>query len=143
MSFAYFFAGRGQNSGICSTTENVYHGGEISPRKDTATTTAKSLQSCPTLCGPMDGSPPGSPVPGILQARTLEWVAISFYQDYIWKGEWILCKELKKQTQKHMKPIRNPTIHPFIYPSIYLSFSQPRNTLKKKPQTFYFVLEYS
>ena len=39
---------------------------------------AKSLQSCPTLCDPIDGSPPGCPVPGILQARTLEWVAISF-----------------------------------------------------------------
>ena len=39
---------------------------------------AKSLQSCPTLCDPIDGSPRGSPVPGILQARTLEWVAISF-----------------------------------------------------------------
>ena len=39
---------------------------------------AKSLQSFPTLCDPIDGSPPGSPVPGILQARTLEWVAISF-----------------------------------------------------------------
>ena len=39
---------------------------------------AKSLQSCPTLCDPIDGSPPGSPVPRILQARTLEWVAISF-----------------------------------------------------------------
>ena len=39
---------------------------------------AKLLQSCPTLCNPIDGSPPGSPVPGILQARTLEWVAISF-----------------------------------------------------------------
>ena len=37
-----------------------------------------SLQSCPTLCDPIDGSPPGSPVPGLLQARTLEWVAISF-----------------------------------------------------------------
>ena len=43
-----------------------------------ATTAAKSLKSCPTLCDPIDGSPPGSPVPGILQARTLEWVAISF-----------------------------------------------------------------
>ena len=42
------------------------------------THTAKSLQSCPTLCDPIDGSPAGSPVPGILQARTLEWVAISF-----------------------------------------------------------------
>ena len=39
---------------------------------------AESLQSCPTLCDPIDGSPPGSPIPGILQARTLEWVAISF-----------------------------------------------------------------
>ena len=39
---------------------------------------AKSLQLCPTLCNPIDGSPPGSPVPGILQERTLEWVAISF-----------------------------------------------------------------
>ena len=39
---------------------------------------AKSLQSCPTLCDPIDSSPPGSPFPGILQARTLEWVAISF-----------------------------------------------------------------
>ena len=43
-----------------------------------AAATAKSLQSCPTLCDPIGGSPPGSPVPGILQARTLEWVAISF-----------------------------------------------------------------
>ena len=44
----------------------------------TCTATAKSLQSCPTLCDPIDGSPPGSPVPGILQAGTLEWVAIAF-----------------------------------------------------------------
>ena len=43
-----------------------------------AAAAAKLLQSCPTLCDPIDGSPPGSPVPGILQARTLEWVAISF-----------------------------------------------------------------
>ena len=43
-----------------------------------AAAAAESLQSCPTLCDPIDGSPPGSPVPGILQARTLEWVAISF-----------------------------------------------------------------
>ena len=43
-----------------------------------AAAAAKSLQSCPTLCNPMDGSPPGSAIPGILQARTLEWVAISF-----------------------------------------------------------------
>ena len=45
---------------------------------EVAAAAAKSLQSCPTLCDPIDGSPPGSPAPGILQARTLEWVAISF-----------------------------------------------------------------
>ena len=46
---------------------------------------AKSLQSCLTLCHPIDSSPPGSPVPGILQARTLEWVAISFSNAWKWK----------------------------------------------------------
>ena len=50
-----------------------------------AAATAKSLQSCPTLCDPIDGSPPGSPVPGILQARTLERVAISFSNAWKWK----------------------------------------------------------
>ena len=52
-----------------------------------AAAAAKSLQSCPTLCDPIDGSPPGSPVPGILQARTLEWVAISFSNAWKWKGK--------------------------------------------------------
>ena len=49
---------------------------------------AKSLQSCPTLCDPIDGSPPGFPVPGILQARTLEWVAVSFSNAWKWKKKW-------------------------------------------------------
>ena len=49
-----------------------------------AAATAKSLQSCPTLCDPIDGSPPGSAIPGILQARTLEWVAIPFSRKYHW-----------------------------------------------------------
>ena len=48
-------------------------------------TAAKSLQSCPTLCNPIDGLQPGSPIPGILQARTLEWVAISFSNAWEWK----------------------------------------------------------
>ena len=52
---------------------------------DTAAAAAKSLQSCPTLCDPLDGSPPGSPIPGILQTRTLEWVAISFSNAWKWK----------------------------------------------------------
>ena len=62
-------------------TAPLGHRGSRSPAclGDTvAATAAKSLQSCPTLCDPIDSSPPGSPIPGILQARTLEWVAISF-----------------------------------------------------------------
>ena len=54
-------------------------------RSIAAAAAAKSLQSCPTLCDPIDGSSPGSPVPGILQARTLEWVAISFSNAWKWK----------------------------------------------------------
>ena len=49
-----------------------------------AAAAAKSLQLCPTLCDPIDGSPPGSAVPGILQARTLEWVAISFFTNTVY-----------------------------------------------------------
>ena len=58
------------------------------PRRQSAAaaaTAAKSLQSCPTLCDPIDGSPPGSPVPGSLQARTLEWGAIAFSNAGKWK----------------------------------------------------------
>ena len=53
--------------------------------KRSAAAAAKSLQLCSTLCDPIDGSPPGSPVPGILQARTVEWVAISFSNAWKWK----------------------------------------------------------
>ena len=59
--------------GICDSAD-----APDSSANPAAAAAAKSLQSCPTLCDPIDGSPPGSPVPGILQARTLEWVAISF-----------------------------------------------------------------
>ena len=55
---------------------SVYYG--VMHSTTAAAAAAKSLQSCPTLYDPIDGSPPGSSVPGILQARTLEWVAISF-----------------------------------------------------------------
>ena len=61
-----------RSSTIFLTEENIVLSEVISAAA------AKSLQSCPTLCDPIDGSPPGSPIPGILQARTLEWVAISF-----------------------------------------------------------------
>ena len=58
---------------------------------------AKSLQSCPTLCDPIDGSPPGSPVPGILQARTLEWVAISFSNAWKWKVKVVKASQMAFQ----------------------------------------------
>ena len=57
---------------LCATPQTAAY------KADSAAAAAKSHQSCPTLCDPTDGSPPGSAVPGILQARTLEWVAISF-----------------------------------------------------------------
>ena len=62
-------------------------------RSRAAAATAKSLRSCPTLCDPIDGSPPGSPVPGILQPRTLEWVAIAFSNAWKWKmkGKSLSC----------------------------------------------------
>ena len=60
-----------------SREKSASEGKERSPMP-AAAVAAKLLQSCPTLCDPIDGSPPGSAIPGILQARTLEWVAISF-----------------------------------------------------------------
>ena len=65
-----------------------------------AAAAAKSLQSCPTLCDPIDGSPPGSPVPGILQARTLEWVAISFSNEVRWK--------VKLKSLSHVRLLATP-----------------------------------
>ena len=61
---------------------------------------AKSLQSCPTLCDPIDGSPPGSPVPGILQSRTLGWVAISFSNAWKWK--------VKVKSLSHVRLLATP-----------------------------------
>ena len=61
------------------------HAGSSDKTHAAATAAAKTLQSCPTLCDPTDGSPPGSLIPGILQARTLEWVAISFSNAWKWK----------------------------------------------------------
>ena len=65
-----------------------------------AAAAAKSLQSCPTLCDPIDISPPGSPVRGILQARTLEWVAISFSKAWKW--------EVKVKSRSRVRPFATP-----------------------------------
>ena len=74
----------------------------IQKTKIMAAAAAKSLQSFPTLCDPIDGSPTGSPVPGILQARTLEWVAISFSKEIFMPRSWhpvpiLHGKQMRKQ----------------------------------------------
>ena len=66
----------------------------------TAAAAAKLLQSCPTLCNPIDSSPPGSPVPGILQAKTVEWVANSFSNAWKWK--------VKVKPLSHVRPSATP-----------------------------------
>ena len=73
-----------------------------------AAAAAKSLQSCPTLCDPIDGSLPGSPVPGILQARTLEWGAISFSSEWKWK--------VKVKLLSHVRPSATPWTAAFQAP---------------------------
>ena len=65
-----------------------------------AAAAAKSLQSCPTLCDPIDSSTPGSPIPGILQARILKWVAISFSKAWKWK--------VKMKSRSHVRPSATP-----------------------------------
>ena len=67
---------------------------------DKSAAAAKSLQSCPTLCNPRDDSPPGSPIPGVLQARTLEWVAISFSNAWNWK--------VKVKSLSHVRLLATP-----------------------------------
>ena len=76
--------------------------------RKTSATAAKLLQSCPTLCDPIDGSPPGSPVPGILQARTLEWFALSFSNAWKWK--------VKVKSLSHVRPSATPWIAAFQAP---------------------------
>ena len=77
-----------------------------------AATAAKLLQSCPTLWDPIDGSPPGSPVPGILQARTLEWVAISFSNAGKWKWSHSVMSDPSRP--RGLQPTR--LLHPWDFP---------------------------
>ena len=72
----------------------LFQSHRVSCECSSAAAAAKSLQSCPTLCDPIDGSPPGSPVPGILQARTLERVAISFSNAWKVKVRWQISNSL-------------------------------------------------
>ena len=83
----------------------------LSPYMFPAAAAAKSLQSCPTLCDPIDRNPPGSPVPGILQARTLEWVAISFSKAWKWK---VKVKSSDPQRPHGLQPSR--LLRPWDFP---------------------------
>ena len=89
--------------------------------------TAKSLQSCPTLCDPIDGSPPGSPIPVILQARTLEWVAISFSNVYPSR-----MKRNKKSEDKHWKGI---CFFPLLWQKKKKKCFEPRKLVVQKDQS--------
>ena len=80
--------------------------------KGTAAAAAKSLLSCPTLCDPIDSSPPGSPIPGILQARTLEWVAISFSN--VWKWKWSRSVMSNSSRPRGLQPTR--LLRPWDFP---------------------------
>ena len=79
------FQGPWASQTLCAGLWPIYWGLNSHCRAEPTATAAKSLQSCPTLCDPIDSSLPDSPVPGILQARTLEWVAISFSSVWKWK----------------------------------------------------------
>ena len=102
-----------------------------------AAAAAKSLQSCPILCDPIDGSPPGSPVPGILQAKTLEWVAISFSNAWRWKNKvkslsrvWLLATPW---TAAHQAPPSMGFSRQESWSGVPLPSLKPETTILKKP----------
>ena len=88
-------------------------GSPCSPRDSQAGAAARSLQSCPTLCNPIDSSPPGFPIPGILLARTLEWVAISFSNAWKWK-KWSRSVVSNPHRPHRLQPSR--LLHPWDFP---------------------------
>ena len=104
-----------------------------------AAAAAKSLQSCPTLCDPRDGSPPGSPVPGILQARTLEWVAISFSNAWKWK--------IKVKSLSRVWPLETPwtaalQASPSMGITFSIAFSEARKLEKRAWQEHWFTVTW-
>ena len=86
------------NAVSCHGHSAISTSSAATPPSSVAAAAAKSVQSGPTLCNPRDGSPPGSPIPGILQARTQEWVAISFSNEWKWK---VKVKSLSRVQLSH------------------------------------------
>ena len=97
----------------------------------TTAAAAKLLQSCPTLCDPRDGSPPGSPVPGILQARTLEWVAISFSNAWEWKVKGKLLSRVRLLATPWTTAYQASPSIGFSRQEYWNGVPLPRKTLKK------------
>ena len=95
--------------------------------------TAKSLQSCPTLCNPIDSSPPGSPVPGILQTRTLEWVAISFSNAGKWKVKVKSLSRVRLFTTPWTAAHQAPPSMGFSRQEYWSGVSSPSPSFKAKP----------
>ena len=89
-----------KNAAKSNIIYSLLHIQQLQTQHMTLAAAAKSLQSSPTLCDPIDGSPPGSPVPGILQTRTLEWVAISFSKAWKWK--------VKVKSLSHVRLLATP-----------------------------------
>jgi len=94
------------NSEIAFLSSIPAHSPTQKNKHSSAVAAAKSLQSCPTLHDPIDGSPPGSPVPGILHAKTLEWVAISFSNSWKWKVKWSHSVVSNSQRPLGLQPTR-------------------------------------
>ena len=90
-----------------------------------AATAAKSRQSCLTLCDPINGSPPGSPIPGILQARTLEWVAISFSNAWKWKVKVKLLSRVQLLATPWTAAYRAPPSRGFSRPEYWSGVALP------------------
>ena len=93
-------SGSPQTRSACFNWTDIHWAPNMYETHTAAAAAAKSLQLCPTLCDPMDGSPSGSPVPGILQARTLEWVAMSFSNAWKWK--------VKVKSLSHVRLLATP-----------------------------------
>ena len=113
----------------------------LSSKKMALAAAAKSLQSCLTLCDPIDGSPPGSPVPGILQARTLEWVAISFSNAWKWKVKVKSFSRVRLFTTPWMEAYQAPLSMGFSRQEYWSgvplpSPDQPRQHIKKQRHYF-------
>ena len=106
----------------------------VPPGKPHAAAAAKSLQSCPTLCDPRDRSPPGSPDPGLLQARALEWVAISFSNAWNEKLKWSRSVVSDSSQPHGLQPTR--LLHPWDFPGKSTSLLPKDNTVRFLPLFF-------